>query len=232
MESSEHEHTIKNLKELRGSNFEIKDGQPDIINWEVKNSSEDKIGTVSDLLFDEENNKVRYIVLSLEGNIWQLEERKVLIPIGVAELDKENDDVILPNITTQQLNVLPDYDGDIVVSTDSELYGHKDFDEENIYARRQTGSYNDHLPYQVITRIYQEENEAENALTLLIKSGFLEENIKISQYNPLNSITGPSGDHTADYLGDGSRDEYILSLTAATALEAALAHQLLDNPID
>lgn len=148
MESKEHQHEIKHLKELSRSDFEIKDGQPDIIHWTVKNSADQHIGIVSELLFDEEERKVRYLVLNLAGNTWALEEREVLIPIGVAELDKEHDHVILPNITAQQISVIPAYHkGTAVISTDSELYGHKDFDEANLYARRQSGSYTDHVPF-------------------------------------------------------------------------------------
>jgi hypothetical protein len=231
MESKEHEHQIRNLKELSRSDFEIKDGQPDIISWTVKSSSGLSIGMVSELLFDEQERKVRYIVLDLHGNRLGIEERNVLVPIGIAELDKDHDFVILPNITAQQLSVLPEYDhGNVVISTDSELYGHKDFDESNLYARRQTGSYTESIPFQVITRVYQEENEAENALSLLMENGFSDNDIKITLYNPLNSVTGPSGKNNTDYLGDGSRDEYILSIAANSAVEADLAHQLLDPP--
>lgn len=229
MESKEHEHQINNLKELSKSEFEVKDGQPDIISWKVKNSAGQMIGTVSELLFDEQERKVRYLVLNLKGNTWQQQEREVLIPIGVAELDKDHNQVILPNITAQQIAVLPDYlQGKAAISTDSELYGHKDFDDSNLYARKQTGSYSEQIPYQIITRIYQEENEAENALTLLLDNGFQESDIKITLYNPLNSVTSPSGNNNTDYLGDGSRDEFILTIAANSPASAELAFQLLD----
>jgi len=229
MERKEHQHEISSLKELSNSDFEIKDGQPDIINWAVKNSAEQTIGKISDLLFDEQERKVRYMVLDLEGNSWQIEEREVLIPIGVAELDKDNDHVILPNITAQQISVLPDYiKGTAVISTDSELYGHKDFDESNLYARRQTGSYTDHVPFQVITKIFQEENEAENALTLLTEHGFSESDIKVTIYNPLNRVNNTLAPDNPSYLGDGSRDEFILTIAASSSEQADLAHKLLD----
>jgi sporulation protein YlmC with PRC-barrel domain len=229
MERKENEHELRQLKELSTSNFEIKDGQPDIIHWKVLNSAGQHLGTVTDLLFDEAEQKVRYLVLNLEGNIWKMAEREVLIPIGVAELEATKDQVILPNITAQQLIVLPDYiKGHAVVSADSELYGHKDFDEANLYARRASGSYEEHIPFQVITKIYQEENEAENAFVLLIENGFSENDIKVTPYNPLNSVTDLAGNTNTEFIGDGSRDEYILSIAAETAEQAELAHQLLD----
>ena len=229
MERKEHQHEISSLKELSNSDFEIKDGQPDIINWTVKNSADQTIGKISELLFDEQERKVRYMVLDLEGNSWQIEEREVLIPIGVAELDKDHDHVILPNITAQQISVMPDYiKGAAVISTDSELYGHKDFDESNLYARRQTGSYTDHVPFQVITKIFQEENEAENALALLTEHGFSESDIKVTIYNPLNRVDNPSAPDNPNYLGDGSRDDFILTIAASSSAQADLAHKLLD----
>ena len=229
MERKENEHEIRQLTELSSSDFEIKDGQPDIIHWKVLNSANQAVGTVSDLLFDEAEQKVRYLVLNLEGNVWNMAEREILIPIGVAELDAAHDQVILPNITAQQLIVLPDYvRGHAVISADSELYGHKDFDESNLYARRASGSYEDHIPFQVITRIYQEESEAENAFVMLIENGFREKDIKVTPYNPLNSVTDLAGNTNTEFIGDGSRDEYILSIAAESADQAELAHRLLD----
>jgi hypothetical protein len=88
---------------------------------------------------------------------------------------------------------------------------------------------NDHIPYQIITRVYQEEDQAKDAFKLLVKSGFAEDNIKIIPNNPLNSVTDLQGNENTEYIGDGSRDEYILRLAAASSIEAALAHQLLNN---
>lgn len=230
MERKENEHQLKQLKELSSSDFEIKDGQPDIIRWSVVNSAEQVIGSVSDLLFDEQEQKVRYLVLDLNGNCWNIEEREVLIPIGVAELDKDHDHVILPHITAQQITVLPDYiKGSPVISADSELYGHKDFDESNLYSRRQSGSFQDHIPFQIITRIFQEENEAENAFTMLLENGIAESALKITPYNPLNSVTDLQGNTNTEFIGDGSRDEYILSIAAATAEEVDRIQDLLDS---
>ena len=228
MERKENEHQIKGLKELSSSSFEIKDGQPDIIQWLTVNSAGETIGKVSELLFDEEVEKVRYLVLNLTGNVWGMETHEVLIPIGVAELDKDHDRVILPNITAQQITVLPHYHkGDHVIAADAELYGHKDFDESSLYARRQTGSYDQHIPFQIVTRIYQEENEAENAFRVLIENGFSESALKVTPYNPLNSVTDLQGNTNTEFIGDGSRDEYILSVAASSSAEAVLAQQLL-----
>lgn len=231
MERKENEHQLKNLTELNHSTFSIRAGQPDLTTWTVVNSARQFIGTIRDLLIDEQH-KVRYLILNLSGNIWHIEEREVLIPMGAAELHNHAQEVMLPNITAQQISVLPDYiQGNVIISTDSEIYGHKDADQASTAAKEAHGSYAERIPFQVITKVYQEESEAENAFKLLIKSGFAEIDIKITPYNPLNSVTDLHGNTNTQYLGDGSRDEYILSLATGSALDAVLAQQLLNNII-
>lgn len=228
MERKESEHPIKHLTALSKSNFEIKDGQPDITHWKVLNSARQYIGTVNDLLFDEEAQKVRYIILNLEGNTWKMKEREVLVPVGVAELDLAHTFVILPYITASQIDILPDYTpGNPILSAASEWYDHSDFNTE-LYTSQSTGSYEDHIPFQIITRIYQEENEAENAFSLLMTNGIEESNIKVTPYNPINSVTDLQGNTNTEFIGDGSRDEYILSVAASSEDQARLVYSLLD----
>ena len=51
------------LEELRGSGYEIANGQPDISHWDVKARNGKKIGKVKDLLFDPASRKVRYLII-------------------------------------------------------------------------------------------------------------------------------------------------------------------------
>jgi sporulation protein YlmC with PRC-barrel domain len=102
----------RRLQELGDSKYEIVDGQPDIRGWDVKDMNGKKLGEVDELIFDVQTNKVRYLVLDLEDNEWDLEERDVLIPIGLAELHDKDDDVILRNVSIEQLRALPEYDDD------------------------------------------------------------------------------------------------------------------------
>jgi len=102
----------RRLQELDRSDFEIVDGQPDIRGWDVKNSHGQKIGDVEDLIIDVQQRKVRYMVVDLDDNELDLKHRKVLIPIGLAELHREDDDVMLPAVDSTQLSSLPAYDRD------------------------------------------------------------------------------------------------------------------------
>jgi uncharacterized protein (TIGR02271 family) len=151
----------KRLQELGGSDFEIAEGQPDIRDWDVKNERDQKIGEVDELIFDVQSMKVRYIVLDMDDNDFDLDDRKVLVPIGIAQLHEKDDDVILPGITAEQLRSLPDYDEDNLnpetenrirnvfagigggalaagagIDHGDTFYDHDHFNEDNLYRNR------------------------------------------------------------------------------------------------
>ncbi|HAL83559.1 MAG TPA: hypothetical protein DCO83_16085 [Mucilaginibacter sp.] len=121
------------LEELHRSGFEITDGQSDITGWEIRTRSGKKAGDVDDLLFDPDSGKVRYIIADLDKNELGLDDdRKVLIPIGLAELYTKSESshhrhridpafsayepsdhgnvVYVPSISAQQLDSLPLYE--------------------------------------------------------------------------------------------------------------------------
>ncbi|HYJ63005.1 MAG TPA: PRC-barrel domain-containing protein [Parafilimonas sp.] len=97
------------LVELGNSGYEIVPDEPDIRNWRVTNRDGKLLGVIDELLVDRQLNKVRYIVLNLQGKPLNLLSRKVLIPIGIAQLDRIDDIVILPAITLEHLATLPTY---------------------------------------------------------------------------------------------------------------------------
>jgi uncharacterized protein (TIGR02271 family) len=158
------ENTNKRLQELGGSNYEIAEGQPDIRGWDVKDENGKKIGEVDELLFDEQSRKVRYIVLDLEGNVFDFDTRDVLVPIGIGQLHQKDDDVILPGVTAEQIRSLPEYDKDSLTGdienkvrnvfagaggaaltgaaltldtgNDNDFYNHNHFNEDNLYRNR------------------------------------------------------------------------------------------------
>src|SRR5204863_7046859 len=98
------------LQELDHSDFEIVKDEPDIRGWDVKTAGREKIGEVEELILDAQEKKVRYMVVDLKDNELDLDHKKILIPIGLAELDKKDDDVLIPNISPQQFGELPAYD--------------------------------------------------------------------------------------------------------------------------
>lgn len=127
------EKVTNRLEELRSSAFEITDGQPNITGWDIRTRSGKKAGDVDELLFEPATGKVRYIITNLAKNELGLEKsRKVLIPIGLAELFKKGkithhnsgidpafegydpadhgDVVYIPTISAKQLDSLPLYE--------------------------------------------------------------------------------------------------------------------------
>ena len=149
-----------NLKELHSSGFEMRDGDPDIRGWKVKNNQNKEIGKVNELLFDTASLRVRYVILDLEGKPLNLISREVIIPIGLAVVDKPNKLVLLPEVTVGHLASLPQYKkGDLKIATEREVrnvfapvegveyedpdyfdpkefYNHKYFNEERIYQQQ------------------------------------------------------------------------------------------------
>ena len=149
-----------NLKELHSSGFEIRDGEPDIRGWKVKNNKSQVVGKVDELLFDTDSLRVRYLILDLDGKPLNLTSRSIIIPIGLAELDKPDQLVLLPEVTVGHLAMLPEYKkGNITIESErqvrnvfapsegieytdrdyydpKEFYNHKYFDEARMYQQQ------------------------------------------------------------------------------------------------
>jgi stress response protein YsnF len=160
----------KNLKELRGSGFEIMNGEPDIRGWKVRNLENQVIGKVDELLFDIVSLKVRYLVVKLDGKPINLISRDLLIPIGLAELDEDDDFVLFPDVTAGHLASLPEYKkGKFTVQTEQqirsifggensvagadahsddteEFYNHDHFNEDRMYKPRKPSLEKDSQP--------------------------------------------------------------------------------------
>ena len=60
-------------------NYEVADGQPDIRVWDVKDEGGKTFGEVKDLIFDTQSLKVRYMVVDLDDNDFDLDDREVLV---------------------------------------------------------------------------------------------------------------------------------------------------------
>jgi hypothetical protein len=111
MFSKKSEAPTTRLRELSGSDFQIAKGQPDIRGWDVRDEAGRKFGVVHELIFDIRAMKVRYMIINvLDTRELELEKRTVMLPIGLAELDPSDNDVLLPAVTPFQLRALPRYD--------------------------------------------------------------------------------------------------------------------------
>ncbi len=162
---------INHLKELSNSDYKIAEDQPDINNWKIVDGTGKRVGKVKDLLFDEPAKRVRYIITDLKDGELLKEDRRVLIPIGQARLNRENERVVVASITREHITAMPPYkDVDSLTQEDEyairnsisgagataagtgaynreTFYEHEDFDEDRFYnenfeSGRTTGNKN------------------------------------------------------------------------------------------
>lgn len=112
----------ENLRELKASGYEMVKGEPDIRGWKVLNNANQEIGKVKEVLFDVAHQKVRYVIVDLDGKPINLQSRDVVIPVGLAELDKTENVVYFPDVTVGHLATLPEYKkGKIAYSTERKI---------------------------------------------------------------------------------------------------------------
>lgn len=143
------------LKDMKG--YKVAKGDSDVRGWNVLGSNNDKIGKVKELIIDPELMKVRYLDIKVIDDliIDNSDERHLLIPIGVAVLDEDDDNVLLPTLDSNMVAKLPQVTGDSVtrdyehtlltaLSSDfnpelysnERFYDHSNFDDTRFYSSR------------------------------------------------------------------------------------------------
>lgn len=139
--------------------FEVSDKDPDVRNWKVFTHDGRHIGSVDDLIVDPAQLKVRYLDVLVDYNEEGKDElvKHVLIPIGTAHIDENDDKVVLRDISPAALRDMPAYEGgiitrryehalrkiidpDIIITSDNagDFYSHTHFDTDMFYADRRT----------------------------------------------------------------------------------------------
>jgi len=95
--------------------FDVAEGTPDPRGWTVRDASGTDIGKVHDLIVDTVAMRTRYLDIKLDKKALHLDEdRDVLVPVGQARLDDDDDRVILASMPATRLASLPAYThGDI-----------------------------------------------------------------------------------------------------------------------
>ncbi len=80
------------------------------------------VGLVSELLFDETSRRVIYLVIDINGKPLNLISRSVIVPIGLADIDRKENLVIIPALTFGHLASLPSYErGKISIDTENAI---------------------------------------------------------------------------------------------------------------
>jgi len=115
----------QSLVRLSDANYDVAPGEPDVRGWEVCLGNE-KIGEVDDLIIDPSAGKVRYLDVDLDRDALNLEnDRHVLVPISGAQLDTDEEEVVLSGMSRQTLLSLPEYEGkDFGTSYDQTFRSH------------------------------------------------------------------------------------------------------------
>jgi hypothetical protein len=89
--------------------YEIVDGEPDIRGWDIRSLDGRKLGEVDDLLVDTQQMKVRYVEVKLDDDLVPDDaHRHTVLPIGTAQLDEDEDEVIV-NLRADDVRALPPY---------------------------------------------------------------------------------------------------------------------------
>ena len=117
-------------------------GGEDIKSFSVYDYSNDKIGSVHDIIVDE-SGRFRYLVI--DTGFW-IFGKKVLLPVGRASIDYSQQRVYAKGLTKEQAESLPEYDDDMIVDYDYEervrmVYRGKDYTPDNTVYAEEAGGY-------------------------------------------------------------------------------------------
>jgi photosynthetic reaction center H subunit len=125
---------VRPLDEL--DNFEVADHSPDVRGWDVVSSDGRRIGEVEELLVDTNAMKVRYLDVELDKDVrGASDDRRVLIPIGRARIDDDDDRVIVDGVGAEQFRSMPGYSGRLERTYEDTLRTHWSGSDRNISDR-------------------------------------------------------------------------------------------------
>lgn len=116
-------------------------GGEDIKSFSVYDYTNDKIGSVHDIIVDD-SGRFRYLVI--DTGFW-IFGKKVLLPVGRASIDYSQERVYAKGLTKDQAENLPEYDDSMIVDYDYEervrrVYRGKEYNADNtVYAEEAGG---------------------------------------------------------------------------------------------
>lgn len=143
------------LKEMEG--YAVSDKDPDVRGWKVISKNGREVGTIDELIVDQDAMKVRYLDIDLNDDFLESgRDRHLLLPIGVAEIDEKDDLVFIPGIDRALVSKIPAFDGDNLtrdyettlinvlsddsgsspIRSDENIYDREDFNDSKFYRSR------------------------------------------------------------------------------------------------
>jgi len=142
---------LRRLRDL--TDFEVADGNPDVRGWAVRGADGLALGVVHELIVEPDALKVRYLDVELDSRFHINEhENHILLPIGVAALDTDGDNLFVPALNSTTVLDYPPY-VEIQISREYEeamlralgqdpalhsqaFYDHDSYNAERFYSRR------------------------------------------------------------------------------------------------
>ena len=117
-------------------------GGDDLKNFSVYDYTNDKIGSVYDIIVDE-TGRFRYLVI--DTGFW-IFGKKVLLPVARASIDYSDKRVYASGLTKEQAENLPEYDEDMTIDYDYEervrmVYRGVEYDNNNTVYAEEAGGY-------------------------------------------------------------------------------------------
>jgi photosynthetic reaction center H subunit len=138
------------------NDFEVAENDPDVRGWDVIAADGRKIGDVKDLIVDQDAMKVRYLDVEIDKDFRADDNRRVLIPVGQAQLHEREDHVHVNRLSSADARDYPAYSGRFDRSYEnevhrrfdsgagstsgSEYYAHTNFDDDRFYGSRRSGT--------------------------------------------------------------------------------------------
>lgn len=132
--------------------FKVAEGEPDVRGWAVIASDGRTIGEVDQLLVDTAAMKVRYLDVDVDDDLLEVDEdRHILIPIGYARLDPDQDRIYVDQMASTQVTTIPAYTREPLTrsyettlgtaygadrTAEDDFYAHDLYDADRFYASR------------------------------------------------------------------------------------------------
>lgn len=134
----------------------------DIKNFSVYDYSDQKIGSVHDILVDE-TGRFRYLVI--DTGFW-IFGKKVLLPIGKASVNYDHERIYAKGLTKEQAENLPEYDENMTIDRDYEervrmVYRGNEY-EKNGTAHSQTNTGSSDYDREASLYEHQETENSQN----------------------------------------------------------------------
>jgi len=233
------------LEQLEGKSIDHVDFPIDIRNRKVRNSEGTEIGQISDLLFDKQSKKVRYVIIQLNAGAGS--SRQILAPIGVIIVDNP-DFIEIPALTESFISRLPDYIKDQVnpgvenmvrlayleeekTEENGQITGHPEaIDSESFYGNKLFST--SHLfnfirsseSAKTVQAVFDDGLEAETAITELLAAGFNADDVELSSAAADETISDNEVE-TPKVANGGS----LVSIKINSATDALKASEILNK---